>query len=368
MSASGSPPLVSSPLAEIHAGLGAKLAAFGGWEMPLEYAGVLPEHKAVRTAAGIFDVSHLGTFVVEGPGAAAWLNSRLSNDLDRISPGQAQYTLLLDAGGGVVDDMIVYLFGPDRVMVIPNAANSDEVLRRLRSGAGDGLVWTDRHVADAIIAVQGPVSGQVLSGAGLPVGMGYMSFVLADWEGGPLTVCRTGYTGELGYEVVVGADRAGLVWDRLMKAGLDLGLVPCGLGARDTLRTEMGYPLHGQDISLEISPVEARLNWAIGWKKAAFDGAEVVRRQRQEGVERTLLGVKAVGRGIPRPGMTVVSGSGEPIGEITSGTYSPTLKTGIGLALLPAGTTPGTQVLVDIRGRREAFEVVKPPFVPSQVT
>ena len=361
--------LVQSPLAEIHRGLGAKFAEFGGFEMPLEYTGVVSEHTAVRTSAGIFDVSHLGTFLVEGEGAAEWLNTRLSNDLNRISPGQAQYTLLLNEHGGVVDDMIAYLFSPEKVMVIPNAANSDEVMRILRAGAPENLVWTDRHTADAILAIQGPSSPSVLAAAGLPIDMDYMHFRMAevDLDGIPvtMTVCRTGYTGERGYEIVVPAPNAVPLWNLLTASG---DLQPCGLGARDTLRTEMGYPLHGNDLSPTISPVEARLSWAVGWKKDHFDGDQVVRAQRRDGVPRTLLGIRACGRAIPRHGMTVLSLDGVPVGEVTSGTFSPTLKQGIGLALIPSSLQPGDQVQVEIRGRHELFDLLKPPFVPSHVT
>jgi len=361
--------LIQSPLAEIHRSLGAKFAEFGGFEMPLEYTGVVSEHTAVRTSAGIFDVSHLGTFLVEGEGAAAWLNTRLSNDLNRISPGQAQYTLLLNDHGGVVDDMIAYLFSPEKVMVIPNAANSDEVIRRLRTGAPEALVWTDRHTADAILAIQGPVSPQILGEAGLPMDMDYMHFRVADLELGgvpvTMTVCRTGYTGEHGYEIVVPAEHAVPLWNLLTSSG---PLQPCGLGARDTLRTEMGYPLHGNDLSQTVSPVEARLIWAVGWGKDHFDGDEAVRAQRLDGAPRTLLGIRACGRAIPRHGMAVSDLDGTLVGDVTSGTFSPTLKQGIGLALVPSAFRAGGQVLVDIRGRSELFDLVKPPFVPSRVT
>ena len=364
--------LLSSPLAAIHRGLGAKFAEFGGFEMPVEYAGVVAEHQAVRTGVGIFDVSHLGTFLVEGPGAAGYLNTRLANDLNRLTPGQAQYTLLLDVGGGVVDDMIVYLFSDEKVMVVPNAANSAEVIRRLKTSSPEDLVWTDRHTAEAVLAVQGPNSAKVLSAASLPAEIGYMGFVEAgltlDSQTIAMTVCRTGYTGEHGYELVVAAEVAGLVWEHLINAGASWQIQPCGLGARDTLRTEMGYPLHGQDLSLAISPVEARLNWAVGWKKDRFDGDETVRAQRRQGVGRTLLGIKASSRGIPRAGMTVVDDQGAAIGQVTSGTFSPTLKCGIGLALVPPATAVGDQLLVQVRTRHEPFEVVKPPFVQPHAT
>ena len=388
------PDLIQSPLADIHRSLGAKFAEFGGFEMPLEYSGVVSEHTAVRTSAGIFDVSHLGTFLVEGPGAAEWLNTRLSNDLNRISPGQAQYTLLLNEDGGVVDDMIAYLFSPEKVMVIPNAANSDEVIARLRTGAPSDLVWTDRHTADAILAIQGPLSPSVLASVGLPTDMDYMHFHLAELEfpfdklghenrphvshgdGSSvspchgkvpvtMTVCRTGYTGEHGYEIVVPAGYAVPLWNLLTSSG---SLIPCGLGARDTLRTEMGYPLHGNDLSPTISPVEARLSWAVGWKKDHFDGDEAVRAQRRDGAPRTLLGIRACERAIPRHGMPVLDLDGNPIGTVTSGTFSPILKQGIGLALVPSSFRVGDRVQVEIRTRREPFDLVKPPFVPSHVT
>jgi len=362
---------IPSPLINVHRARGAKFAEFGGWLMPVEYVGVLAEHKAVREAVGVFDVSHLGTFLIEGEGAAAYLNTRISNDLNRISPSQAQYTLLLDASGGVVDDMIVYLFSPDHVMVVPNAANSAEVIRRLREGSPENLVWTDRHTADAIIAVQGPKSAEVLEGIGLPSEMGYMSFSraqLPDLGIRSMTVCRTGYTGEHGYELVVPAEQAGALWELIMTQGSQYGIQPCGLGARDTLRTEMGYALHGHDLSLEISPVEARVGWAVGWKKEHFDGDEVVRAQRLNGVSRTMVGIRACGRGIPRHGMSVVDADGNVIGQVTSGTFSPTLSQGIGLALVPSSTTIGDHIWVEIRARHEEFETVKPPFVESHAS
>ena len=364
--------LLFSPLDQIHRGLGAKFAEFGGFEMPVEYSGVVSEHLAVRTGVGIFDVSHLGTFLVEGMGAAAYLNTRLSNDLNKLVDGQAQYTLLLDVSGGVVDDMIVYLFSDDRVMVVPNAANSAEVIRRLRTSSPEHLTWTDRHRAAAVLAVQGPNSADVLVAAGLPAEIGYMSFVETSLTLGDqmvtMTVCRTGYTGERGYELVVPTESARLVWELIIAAGEPWQIRPCGLGARDTLRTEMGYPLHGQDLSLAISPVEARLNWAVGWKKECFDGDACVRAQRQQGASRILLGIKSAGRGIPRHGMSVVDDQSTIIGEVTSGTFSPSLKCGIGLAMVPSTTAVGDQVLVEVRGRLEPFEVVKPPFVPPHVT
>ena len=279
--------LLRSPLHERHAALGAKFAEFGGWEMPLEYSGVVAEHTAVRTAVGVFDVSHLGKAAVRGEGAAAYVNSCLTNDLGKIGPGKAQYTLCcLDSGpqeGGVVDDLIAYLHDENDVFLIPNAANTAEVVRRLAEQAPDGVTVTNQHTEYAILAVQGTRSDEVVSAIGLPVGHDYMSFQLADFDGATVVVCRTGYTGERGYELVVPNDAAVGVFDALLAAGETYGIVPAGLGARDTLRTEMGYPLHGQDISPEITPVQARLGWAVGWKKDAFWGHQALRAEKEAG-------------------------------------------------------------------------------------
>jgi aminomethyltransferase len=363
--------LKKSPLHERHVALGAKFAEFGGWEMPLEYSGVVAEHTAVRTSVGVFDVSHLGKATVKGPGAAAYVNACLTNDLGKIAPGQAQYTLCcVDSGpqaGGVVDDLIAYLHADDDVFLIPNAANTAEVVRRLAAQAPDGVLVTNTHDDYAILAVQGTKSDEVVEAIGLPVGHDYMSFVVADFSGTPVVVCRTGYTGERGYELVVPNEAAVAVFDALLAAGEQYGIVPAGLGARDTLRTEMGYPLHGQDISLEITPVQARSGWAVGWKKESFWGHEALRAEKEAGPTRILRGLRAVGRGIPRPHMTVLDPAGTTLGEVTSGTFSPTLKKGIALALLDASVKDGDQVAVDIRGRQEVFDVVKPPFVTVHV-
>jgi len=356
--------LLVSPLHDRHVALGAKFGEFGGWSMPLEYAaGVLKEHAAVREAVGVFDVSHLGKALVAGPGAAAYVNRTLSNDLTRIAPGKAQYTLCVDAAtGGIVDDLIAYYRDDDHVLLIPNAANTAEVVRRLAAEAPDGVEVTDQHRDFVVLAVQGPRADEVLEKVGLPTGHDYMSFTDAAFGGAEVTVCRTGYTGERGYELVAPNAVAVELWDALLGAADDV--LPCGLGARDTLRTEMGYPLHGQDISPDITPNEAGLGWAVGWKKDAFWGRDLLLAEREAGPRRRLVGLAAVGRGIPRPHMDVLGADG-PVGEITSGTFSPTLKRGVGLALVAADTD--AEVAVDVRGRREVFTVAKPPFVPSHV-
>lgn len=366
-----STPLLRSPLHERHVELGAKFSAFGGWEMPLEYpTGTVKEHLAVRTAVGIFDVSHLGKLTVAGPGAAAFINRCFTNDLDRIEPGKAQYTLCCDeATGGVVDDLIVYYRDADHVLLVPNAANTDAVRALLEAAKPAEITITDHHRDHAVLAIQGTKSDEVLAAVGLPAGHEYMSFVTAEFKdtGHAVVVCRTGYTGERGYELIVANEIAVPVWDALLAAGAEYDIVPAGLGARDTLRTEMGYPLHGQDITIDTTPVEARLGWAVGWKKQAFWGRDVLTQQKADGPKRTLRGLLSIGRGIPRPGMGVFLTQDVMLGEITSGTFSPTLKKGIGLAYLPANFEDGLEVAVNVRGRRELFTIVKPPFVDPSV-
>ncbi len=368
MTATGDP-LRQSPLHERHVAAGAKFAGFGGWEMPLEYAGggVLREHAAVREAVGVFDVSHLGKARVTGPGAAAFVDSCLTNDLGRIAPGQAQYTLCCDdATGGVVDDLIAYLRAEDDLLLVPNAANSAEVARRLAAAAPAGVEVADRHGDLGVLAVQGPAADDVLAAVGLPTGQRYMGFVEATWQGRPLTVCRTGYTGERGYELLPAAAAAPDLWDALVEQVRAAGGLPCGLGARDTLRTEMGYALHGNELTLDITPVQARTGWAVGWKKPAFWGREVLLAERERGPERLLRGLLALDRGVLRGGLDVHGGDGQVLGRTTSGTFSPTLKQGVALALLAPSVEDGAEVAVDVRGRRVRCRVVKPPFVPSR--
>lgn len=357
--------LLQSPLHERHEALGAKFAEFSGWLMPLEYGGVLQEHAAVRDGVGVFDVSHLGKALVSGPGAAAFVNAALTNDLGRIHPGKAQYTLCCDADGGVVDDIIAYLRSDDEVFLIPNAANNTEVVARLSAAAPAGIDVTNQHRDYAVLAVQGTRSDEVLTALGLPVGHEYMSYAPGSLAGVEFSVCRTGYTGERGYELVVPSAAAADVWDELFRAGEQYDIRACGLGARDTLRTEMGYALHGHELSPQISPIMGGVSWAVGWSKPEFWGKSALEAQRADGTYRRLVGLKAAGRGIPRPGMTVLSEADAPIGELTSGTFSPTLRVGIGLALVEPGVRVGDTVLVDVRGRREPFDVVKPPFLEA---
>ena len=333
--------------------------------MPIEYSGVVAEHTAVRETAGIFDVSHMGKVRVHGAGAVGFLNAVLANDLDRIAAGQAQYSMLLNDAGGVIDDLIVYRWSDEELFIIPNASNAASVVAELRRVAPAEITVDDHHLDHGIIAVQGPRSAELLAAIGMPTEHEYMSMVAADFGGHPVVVCRTGYTGEHGYELVVPVAVLVDVWDALVAAGEPLGAVPAGLGARDTLRTEMGYPLHGQDISPTITPVEARLGWAIGWDKPAFAGRDAITATRRE-PGRRLRGLRAVDRAIPRAHMTVTSSAGVVVGEVTSGTFSPTLKEGIALALLDSSIADGDEVVVDVRGREARFTVMSPPFVESR--
>lgn len=365
------PPLRRTAIWERHVALGAKTADFGGWEMPVEYpgGGVLREHEAVRTAVGLFDVSHLGTLRVTGPGAAELVDRSFTNALERISPGRAQYSLCCADDGGVIDDLIVYLVGPEEVLLVPNAANSAEVAGLLRAEAPEGVEIVDLHEEMAVLAVQGPSADAVLAAVGLPHGGDYMAFAVGRWQDADVVVCRTGYTGERGYEVLVPAPAALAAWDALLEQVLAAGGLPGGLGARDTLRTEMGYPLHGHELGRDITPVQARLGWAVGWTKPQFRGRDALLRERAEGPRRVLVGLRATGRGVPRPGLDVLDGHGRVVGTTTSGTFSPTLRTGIALALLDAADgvpAEGTAVEIDVRGRRLAAEVVRPPFVGSR--
>jgi aminomethyltransferase len=364
--------LLAGPIEESHRVLGASFAAFGGWNMPVSYAGTVAEHTSVREAVGIFDVSHLGKATVSGPGAADFVNRCLTNDLSKIEPGKAQYTLCTNDSGGVVDDLIAYWVSDDEVFLVPNAANTSSVVAALAAVAPPDIEVRDRHRDFGVFAVQGPRSAQVLADLGLPTEMGYMSFEDTELAVGearyPVRVCRTGYTGERGYELLPSWDDSAPVFDALLAAVVAAGGGPAGLGARDTLRTEMGYPLHGHELSLDISPLQARCGWAIGWKKPEFFGRDALLAEKESGPARRIWGLRATGRGVPRADLAVLAApDGERIGVCTSGTFSPTLKTGIALALIDtaAGVGKGDTVVVDVRGRALECEVVVPPFVTA---
>ncbi len=345
------------------------MADFGGWLMPIEYpgAGVLAEHAAVRERVGLFDVSHLGKASVVGDGALNFLNTQVTNDLDRISDGQAQYTMLCNPDGGVVDDLIVYRNSESNLFLIPNASNTTEVVSIIAAAAPAGIEVKNLHEEFAVLALQGPKAGDVLQSLGITPTMDYMAFSHVVIGGFKVILCRTGYTGEHGFEIVPTWADTPAVWDALDNAMKPFDGVICGLGARDTLRTEMGYPLHGHELSLEITPVQAGSTWAVGWKKESFRGSDALQAEKDSGPARILRGLQSTDRGIPRAGMQVKNSAGEVIGIVTSGTFSPSLKKGIALALLEPSYVIGDSVVVDVRGRDSISNVVALPMVQSNV-
>jgi aminomethyltransferase len=359
----------NSPLHQKHLDLQAKMADFGGWLMPIEYpgAGVLAEHTAVRERVGLFDVSHLGKASVKGEGALDFLNSMFTNDLGRIVDSKAQYTLLCNPDGGVVDDLIAYRNSDSDFFLIPNASNTTDVVRVLKENAPDAIAVTNLHESFAVLALQGPRAVDVVKSFGINPTMDYMAFAHVSIAGCDVILCRTGYTGEHGYELVPTWSDAPVVWDALVAAMKPFDGAICGLGARDTLRTEMGYPLHGHELSLEISPVQASAGWAIGWKKESFRGSDVLKTQREAGLVRTLKALKSNDRGIPRAGMVVKNAEGAEIGIVTSGTFSPSLKVGIALALIEPQYAVGDVVTIDVRGRESSATINSLPFMPSHV-
>jgi aminomethyltransferase len=358
-----------SPLRNQHESLSAKMADFGGWLMPIDYpaTGTIVEHTSVRERVGIFDVSHLGKASVRGKGALELLNRAFTNDLTKVGSGQAQYTMMCNEAGGVIDDLIVYRHSDEDFFLVPNAANTSDVVAALKALAGPEIEIVNLHEAYGVIALQGPRSADVLASIGVNQSLEYMSFEEISVAGCDVILCRTGYTGELGFELLPKWGETEEVWNAIAEAMKTFDGVICGLGARDTLRTEMGYPLHGHELSLEITPVQASANWAVGWAKNEFVGDEVLRQERTSGPTRRSVGLKVLGRGIPRAHMQVHSSTGEIIGEVTSGTFSPTLKYGIALALVSPAFKIGEKVAIDIRGNMVEVEIVKVPFVPSHV-
>jgi aminomethyltransferase len=341
--------LLYTPLHDRHVELGARMVPFAGWEMPVQYVGVIEEHRAVRTDAGVFDVSHMGELEVEGPRAGELLQGALSNDLDRLSPGEAQYTLLTNEAGGIIDDLIVYRVDGHSYLLVVNAANRENAYEWLkdREIAGSDV----RDVSDdwALLAVQGP---RAIERLGLPSALPF-TFAEASLDGIEVMVNRTGYTGEDGCELLCMNEDAVRLWD----AVLERGAVPCGLGARDTLRLEVCYPLHGNDIGPDTDAVSAGLGWACALEKE-FEGVDALRRVKADGPERRLVPFVMEEKAIPRHGMPIEGG-----GEVTSGSHSPMLETGIGLGYVPAARAkPGTELTIDVRGRPRTARVVKKPI------
>jgi glycine cleavage system T protein (aminomethyltransferase) len=358
------PDLLHSPLEGVHRKLGAKLGPFSGWLMPIEYAGTLSEHRAVRDRVGLFDLSHLGKVDVTGPGAFDALQGLLTNDLRKVAVGRSQYHHLLNDDGGVEEDLFVYRLGEDRWFLVPNASNKDKVVAALRNAAGVDAVLD--HDDWCFLAVQGPRSHGVVArlwpdAVELPF-RGCRTVRRGDAE---VVLARTGYTGERGYELFAEASLARELWDSLIEAGAASGIEPAGLGARDVLRLEMGYPLYGQDLGPDRSTLEAGLSWVVSFDKGDFVGRDALSRQQAEELPSRLRGLLTTDRRhIPRAHHQVLS-EDRPVGEVTSGTFSPLLGVGIALAYLsPADAfEPGAELEIDIRGRRGPARVVDTPFV-----
>jgi len=344
--------VLTSPLDAIHRALGAKLVPFGGWDMPLQYpTGTLAEHRACRTGAAVFDVSHLGTVRVTGSHAYDRLQAMLTNDLGKIRPGRAQYTHLLDEhDGSVLDDIIVWWVSSERFDVMPNASNTSRVL--------DAIGGTDVTGERAVLAVQGPDARERLSTvAPVAAEVGRFDVAVVDVLGYECVVAGTGYTGEDGVELAVPVADAVAVWNAVLSAGV----TPAGLGARDTLRLEAGLPLHGHELGPGITPLQAGLGWVVGWDKGDFRGRHALDAERTHGVARRLRGIEVEGRRPPREGQPVLI-DGTPAGTVTSGNFSPMLEQGIALAFLPPDVEPGARVEIDQRGTLTPGIVVKPPF------
>jgi aminomethyltransferase len=358
--------LKHSPLEKEHVALGAKLGPFGGWLMPIEYEGALAEHRAVRERLGVFDLTHLGKVEVAGPGALGLLQGVVTNDLGVVDLGEAQYNLVLNEGGGVIEDLIVYRLGEERYFVVPNASNTQRVLQILGEADAPGPVHLMYHQDWCFLAVQGRDSPGVIS-ALFPeaAGLTFMRCAESAYHRRPVIVTRSGYTGEVGYELFTYEDIAVDLWRDLLDAAATERGIACGLASRDILRLEMGYPLYGQDLFESSTALEAGLGWAVALDKGEFRGRGALIRQKEEGLPSRLRGLRMrERRHIPRAHYPVFEGD-LVIGEVTSGTFSPLLGTGIGLAYLwPEDAAElGDEVEVDIRGRRGSATVVRPPFV-----
>jgi aminomethyltransferase len=358
--------LKKTPLNARHRALGARMVEFAGWDMPVEYSGIVDEHLAVRSRAGLFDVSHMGEIEIAGRDALKAVQHITTNDASRLAIGQAQYSALPTAQGTFVDDVLTYRLAEDHYLLVVNASNIIKDFNWIAAniaGLGDAVA-VNTSSRYALIAIQGPLSREVLQTlTGVDLGaLKYYWFTTGEVAGVRATISRTGYTGEDGYEVFVPPASAERVWDAIIQAGRDAGVVPAGLGARDTLRLEAAMRLYGNDIDDTTTVLEADLGWTVGWKKEEFIGADVLRRQKQEGVQRKLVGFEVVDRAIARHGYEVYVG-GAKAGTVTSGTQTPYLKKSIGMAYVPAAhAAPGTELEIDVRGRRVRGHVVPMPF------
>lgn len=357
--------LKKTPLHAAHVALGAKMVPFAGFEMPVQYpTGIRREHEAVRSAAGVFDVSHMGEFRVEGPDALAFVSHVTSNDPAALAVGQVQYSVFCQPDGGIVDDLLVYRLGDRDFQLVVNGANIEKDWGHVRSLAGGFDVrLTDDSEQTGLIALQGPAAEAILQPL-VDVDLsriGFYWFEMGSAFGVSGLISRTGYTGEAGFELYLPAARTAEVWDGLLEAGSDRGLIPSGLGARDSLRLEVGYALYGNDIDESTSPLEAGLSWLVKLGKGAFVGRDALTAQKEAGLTRRLAGFRLNDRGFPRPGYDVVY-RGAIVGPVRSGTMSPSLGYGIGTVYLPPDAQPGDSVSVRIRGKDIAGEVVRPPF------
>jgi aminomethyltransferase len=356
-----------TPLVHAHRALNAKLVDFAGWLMPIQYTGVLEEYYAVRKASGLFDVSHMGRIEVSGDQAEAFLQWISTNDVSRLQKGQAQYGMVCQASGGILDDVFVYRTGSSTFLVCVNASNREKMLQwflKHQSGKFPGAIIRDRSAELAQIAIQGPASKaimQKLMGAQIETLKPRNCLALEGMEFSGL-LSRTGYTGELGYEWYLPAAQAALAWDRLLKAGAEYEAKPAGLGARDLLRLDVGYLLYGNDMDESTSPLEASAEWVVAWNKGAFQGQLALRQQKEDGLTRQLAAFEMVERGIPRHDMPIFS-NGQSVGKVTSGNFSPILQKGIGLGYVPpALCKEGMLLEIDIRGKRLQAKIVTLPF------
>jgi aminomethyltransferase len=358
--------LKKTPLNARHRALGARMVEFGGWDMPVEYSGIIDEHMAVRTRAGLFDVSHMGQIEIAGPDALKAVQHITCNDASRLSIGQAHYSALTTPQGTFVDDVLTYRLTDDHFMMVVNASNIVKdfgwITKNIEGHADAAAVNTSSRYA--LIALQGPAAREVMQSlTSVPLAeIKYYWFTTGEVAGVAGTISRTGYTGEDGFELFVPPSSAERVWDAILQAGKPAGVVPAGLGARDTLRLEAAMRLYGNDIDETTTVLEADLGWIVGWKKDDFLGADALRRQKQEGVARRLIGFEMLDRAIARHGYDAYVG-GETAGVVTSGTQTPYLKKAIGMAYLPAGhAADGTEFEIDVRGRRVRAQVVPMPF------
>jgi len=354
-----------TPLYEEHVAAGGKIVPFAGYEMPVQYpTGIREEHEAVRERVGLFDVSHMGEFLLSGDGALDLIQHIAVNDASGVDVGQAQYSAMCREDGGVLDDLLIYRY-PEHWMLVVNASNRDEDLAWVRRHAqGRDVEVEDTSDTTALLALQGPKAAQVLAACTKTDldAIGYYRFALGTVQGRPATISRTGYTGEDGFELYVRADDAVPIWRALLAAGEGVGIAPAGLGARDSLRLEMGYALYGNDLDINHTPLESGLGWIVKLDKGPFVGSEVLAAQKERGVTRRLVGFTLSERGFPRPGYSVVVGD-DAVGTVTSGTLSPTLGIGVGMAYVPTDIAkPGSQFNVRIRDRDVAAEVSRPPF------